>query len=336
MTATNVPDYLAADSEIGGCARRIWSLNPAQGKLQLFHPGGGVTWSITSQQRTELLTKYNVFPKWDEAGRGNGIHDGMYSDHDAATLKSYVDNAIRDGEWHFTIFHGIGGDWISQNVPAFIELLDYMVTKKSTVWFPTCTQAHKYREERLTAQVSVVEATDAVIRVNLTSTMDTGLYNYPLTLKTTGVPATWDSCRVTQGSTTAAFPVIGGTVLYYALPSKGEISLRKNVSTSLAPGLRNRADAAAGIRERLTAHATRSSVDVQYRLHTEGRVTIRLSTLQGALVSTLVDATMSAGRHSVSKDLGAEGAHNLKNGMYIVSAVLPDGFHAVRATAQTN
>jgi hypothetical protein len=116
--------------------------------------------------------------------------------------------------------------------------------------------------------------------------MDTALYAYPLSLKTSA-PAGWDSCRVTQGSSGAVFAVAAGSVLYYAVPGKGEISLTNNASTSVVPRLKDSVGASAGAGACVTARVHGSSVVVQYRVTGAGRASSRLCNLQGALIGAL-------------------------------------------------
>jgi hypothetical protein len=213
--------YAEAEYEIGESARIIWEANPGQ-KLQLFMSGGGTTWNITPDEMVYLLTKYCCVQ-----GRGGGTENDAWNSHyipNAADLISYIDMAIAEGSWHHIVCHGVGpeAEWLPTSGPALIALLDYLADHKSQVWVGTHTQVHKYDQERASAQVRVIEATDGRIRLDVTSGKDPALYDLGLTLRTQ-VPPSWLAVEVTQGTVTFRHRVEYGCVRYEAVPGMGEI-----------------------------------------------------------------------------------------------------------------
>lgn len=91
----------------------------------------------------------------------------------------------------------------------------------------THTQIHKYDVEQESARVSVLEATEEEIRLELSADTDPLLYDYPLTLQTR-VPTDWKSCGVVQKRTSENYPVSAGVVEFAAVPGNGDISLTAN------------------------------------------------------------------------------------------------------------
>ena len=149
--------------------------------------------------------------------------------HSASSLRGFVDAAIKEGTYHYIIFHGIGpsAEWGGQkDGDAFVALLDYLVDKKDLVWSETFTKIYKYAGERDHSHVATEEVSDNGIRVTLTSELDTtpGMFDYPVTLRTY-VPLDWKTCTVQQANHSAVYSVEGGVVQYSALPNAGEISI---------------------------------------------------------------------------------------------------------------
>lgn len=217
-------NYEQAEREIGETAKAIWEANPRQ-RLQLFLRGGGTQWIITKDELDEILQKYDCV-----MGRGGGIEDPTWEvDPSADTLRGYVDTAIQEGSWHLVGFHGIGPncEWGGPvDGTAFIALLDYLVEKRDRVWCGTHLEVHKYDQERSTAAVKILDATSSTMRLELASTKDSRLYDYPLTLRSP-IPAGWKSTRVTQNGIVLAHIVIEGYAQYHAVPGKRQITLEE-------------------------------------------------------------------------------------------------------------
>lgn len=222
---TGARDASDAEWEIGENARRIWAMQP-ETKILLFERGGGTVWDTSEDQIRQALNKYHCV---DGRGAPGVDSPAWLTNHSAAELRGFVDAAIKDGNYRYVIFHGIGpnSEWGGQSDgDAFIALLDYLVEKSDLVWSDTFTKIYKYVEEREKSVISTKETSANLIRLALTSSLDTskGMFDYPVTLRTE-VPAEWKTCTVTQGSNFTAYPVKAGVVQYSAAPNAGEISI---------------------------------------------------------------------------------------------------------------
>jgi hypothetical protein len=215
-----------ADYEIGESVRIVWELNPpGKSKLLLFLGGGG---AIYPDGFRDIVKKYPVV-----SSRGGGIpYRGRSGGEDLVT---FAKEAIEKGEWHSISSHGTGpyAEYLSFNYKYFEALLDYLASVKDKLWVGTCGDVHKYSQELGTANVSVIEASNALIRLELTSEKDPELYDYPLTL-VTEVPKDWKYCHITQGVLHDIQPVKSGMVQYEAVPKRGEIIL-KNSKMDVTP-----------------------------------------------------------------------------------------------------
>lgn len=222
---TGARDDTDAEWEIGENARRIWAIEPDE-KILLFERGGGTVWDTSEEHISKVLKKYHCVD-----GRGApGVDSPAWQiNHSAADLRGFVHAAIREGSYHYIIFHGIGpkAEWGGQtDGEAFISLLDYLVEKKDIVWSDTFTKIYKYVQEREHSRTSVIENSRNRIRLALTSSLDTshGMFDYPVTLET-DVPVEWKTCTVRQGNSSAAYAVKEGVVRYSALPNGGDITI---------------------------------------------------------------------------------------------------------------
>jgi hypothetical protein len=169
---TGARDDADAEWEIGENARRIWTIEPDE-KILLFERGGGTVWDTSESNIAELLKKYHCV---DGRGAPGTDSPAWQINHSAKDLRDFVDAAIKEGSYHYIIFHGIGpkAEWGGQtDGKAFISLLDYLVDKRDIVWSDTFTKIYKYVQEREHSQTSVIENSRNRIRLALTSSLDT-------------------------------------------------------------------------------------------------------------------------------------------------------------------
>jgi hypothetical protein len=109
--------------------------------------------------------------------------------------------------------------------------VDDVQRTKGELWITDHISSHQYAEERDTSVVKVLEAGDARIRLDLTSTADPALYDLPLTLLLiTHTPAGWQGANVTQGERTTTAAVHDGAVQYRAVPNGGPTTLTPAVA----------------------------------------------------------------------------------------------------------
>lgn len=214
--------YAEAEQEIAHAAEIIWKTNPRQ-RLQLFLKGGGTRWDISDEELAEILTRYDCV-----RGRGGGTEDPTWEVNPSAdTLRGYVDTTIQERGWHLVGFHGIGPncEWGGPvDGKAFIALLDYLIEKREHVWCGTHTEVHKYDQERSTATVQILEASNEQVRLDMVSAKDPRLYDFPLTLRTR-LPADRKTISVIQNGITLPHIVMGKFVQYEAVPGRGEIKI---------------------------------------------------------------------------------------------------------------
>jgi hypothetical protein len=221
MHHAGATDSAMADYEIGECARTIWALRPPGAtKMQAFASGGGTTWNVSP---APFLVRYYCFNRFSSATIRTAAGDN------AVTMTSYMHTAINTSGWQQLAFHsidqgGLGSDY-SIDSTQFITFIDSLYMFRSQLWVGGFVSVYQYQNERNSAQVSVLEATNSLVRLNLTSSQDSALYKEPLTL-ISEVPTAWDLCLVTQAGASRVYQAdTAHKVMFTAIPKYGEIRL---------------------------------------------------------------------------------------------------------------
>jgi hypothetical protein len=123
------------------------------------------------------------------------------------------------------------GEWLSVETDAFLTYLDYLVSVEDELWVAGYIRVYQYQEEREAAQVSVLDASEDLIRLEFSADLDTSLFKEPLTL-ITEVNADWDSCEVVQAGKSGIYVVDDNArVQFEAIPGGGEILLKRYPET---------------------------------------------------------------------------------------------------------
>ncbi len=207
-------DLAEADFEIGEASRHIWKLFPSRSKLLLFARGGGTTWGISGDDLRSLMAKHLVVRR----PRSSSLSDESDT---ADKIASFPQRAIDERTWELVLFHGVGSEWISTNLKAFTELLDFVVAHRSQLWIATEGAGYRYQQEYQAISRVAVEPQPrvgfAVViecdpgKVVTLGRPFTEMYDEPLTVRVR-VPNSWSRFMVTQGDRTREYDalVIGG------------------------------------------------------------------------------------------------------------------------------
>ena len=153
---------------------------------------------------------------------------GPLSKTTLAQMKSYIDTTIAHNNiWLVLVFHGINGlGWEALPDTLLDTYFQYIKQNENNLWIAGFKDVAKYMRERMHADVSDEKSNNNII-VHLTQSLDTSVYNMPLTLKTY-IPATWNSVKIIQGNhqqqQTSKKEANGNYILYNAMPG-GTITL---------------------------------------------------------------------------------------------------------------
>jgi len=176
-------------------------------------------WAVTKEQLAEGLKKNKLLLRPETGG-----HWGHINLKTGAELISRIDKGLATGTFDFCAFHGVGGEWLSTDLPPFIELIDALVAKREQLWITDVISAQKYETERTTAKATI-EKSGAELHVTLKCDADATLYNQPLTV-IAKVPADWKKCQAIQGSTQTEVTVANGVAMFDAMPNGQPVVLK--------------------------------------------------------------------------------------------------------------
>lgn len=175
-------------------------------------------WNVTDDELAQLLAKHRLIL------RPNVLFAQIHL-KDAPAMVARVERALASGKPESVAFHGVGGEWLSIDVPAFLTFLDFVDKNRDRLWVTDPISIHKYEKEREAAKVEVKETSAKQICIVLSSQADAAVYDEPLTL-VTQVPGEWKNVTVSQGKRMATLAATNGQVQYDASPGDEAIILQ--------------------------------------------------------------------------------------------------------------
>ncbi len=207
------------EGEIAACNEYVLGLKPERKipRLLSFAYPGGCKWDVPEEDKIKALKKYNLIVRPTSAGRSAGVHVKT-----ASELKALVEAGISTGSPIVIGFHGVGGEWLSIDLPIFTELLDFVSENKSSIWSSDPVSIYKYEMERdsSTVRISRIEGSSAS-RISLDCPLDP-LYDEPLTLSIQKT-STIGSLRISQAGQALQQFIAGDKLCFDAVPNHGEI-----------------------------------------------------------------------------------------------------------------
>jgi peptidoglycan/xylan/chitin deacetylase (PgdA/CDA1 family) len=191
--------------------------------------------ALRNRMPEPFLTELN---RWNRQNPGSAATEYVQWQREARTFtslplkKSWVDTtAVHDNIWLVLVYHGVDGiGWDALPGEMLEEYFSYIKSKEDDLWIATFGDATKYMRQRMHSTLRTARR-GGTIRVTLGHSLDSSMYNIPLTLKTR-VPANWDEVLVRQDEKeTVTLPrkdETGNYVLYQAVPNEGVITLRRD------------------------------------------------------------------------------------------------------------
>lgn len=152
---------------------------------------------------------------------------GPLSKTSLSKMQSWIDTTIaHDNIWLVLVFHGIDSvGWEPLTSQTLATYFKYIKKHEDSLWIASFGDVARYMRERMNATVRTEMRSDT-IKITLTHTLDSILYDYPLTLKTY-IPNSWKTVSVSREKD---IPVIkkgkdksGYFIEYQALPNTGTI-----------------------------------------------------------------------------------------------------------------
>ena len=144
-------------------------------------------------------------------------------------MESWIDTTLNHKNiWLVLVFHGVDGiGWEALPSELLRKYFTYLKSKEDDLWIATFGDVARYIRERMNSTVNT-EKKGGKITVNITNTLDTTMYDIPVTLKTY-VPSKWKDVQVVQDNRETTVSQqrdsSGYYVLYHAIPNFGSIIL---------------------------------------------------------------------------------------------------------------
>lgn len=161
---------------------------------------------------------------------------GALTDTSMKIMKSWVDTSIaHDNIWLVLVFHGVNDiGWEPKTGEELEEYFVYIKEKEEQLWVATFADVSKYIKERKNTKISSKIENKRIV-LNISTDLNTTMYNVPLTMKTY-VPKVWKSIlfetrnnRKNQLILNTQKDSLGSFVLYDVLPNEGEIILSEQM-----------------------------------------------------------------------------------------------------------
>jgi hypothetical protein len=113
-----------------------------------------------------------------------------------AKMKSYIDTClVHNNIWYVPVLHGVDGIGYEPRTGAELEeYFSYIKERESYLWVGTFGDVAKYMKERKNSSVKSEVRGDS-IAVNVSSALDTEVYDVAMTLKTY-VPQAWKTAAL--------------------------------------------------------------------------------------------------------------------------------------------
>ena len=146
-------------------------------------------------------------------------------------MESWIDTTLNHKNiWLVLVFHGVDGiGWEALPSELLRKYFTYLKSQEDDLWIGTFGDVARYIRERMNSTVNT-EKKGGKITVNITNTLDTTMYDIPVTLKTY-VPSKWKDVQVVQDNRETTVSQqrdsTGYYVLYHAIPNFGSIILSK-------------------------------------------------------------------------------------------------------------
>ncbi|ABG60575.1 polysaccharide deacetylase family protein [Cytophaga hutchinsonii] len=158
-----------------------------------------------------------------------------------ATFNGLVQNVTTGGGLLTFLYHSIddattshGDNWYSQVKQADLQAqLDKLVSVKDVVWITTFSQAIKYHKEKACATLTQTQVPDGTTwKFTLTDTLSNNtIYNQPLSIKLKMHGVNYMSV-LQNGVALPIDRIRNDSILFHAVPDKGEIVLTTQLITS--------------------------------------------------------------------------------------------------------
>jgi len=207
----NAADELDAQLDAANAVLRELEPGRPWPRLISFAVPGGVPWKISKDElKAKLDARFLV-------ERPN-FQSPPWFCKTVADAEAYIDRCIAEGRMGHIDFHGIGGDWLSNETGYLEGVAKKLDSVRDRMWLAGAEDWNRYSAERDAAKVKVEARTATAMKVTVSiGDLDPKVYDHPLTLE---FETKWPSARVTAGKAKSVVKAKDGKIRFQARPGE--------------------------------------------------------------------------------------------------------------------
>jgi len=143
-------------------------------------------------------------------------------------MNTASDDAASSGSWLVWLIHGIDDDPACCPIASSVlqSNLNYVAANTNKWWIETFGNVCRYIQERNASVLTVVSNGTTNITLRLTNSLDSTIFNYPVTLRRP-MPSGWPAAGITQNGAAVPGQVVNGNLMFDVVPNGGDIVLSK-------------------------------------------------------------------------------------------------------------
>ncbi len=155
-----------------------------------------------------------------------------------AELIALADSGAATGGWMVLLMHGVDDDggWSPVASSALREFLRHLRENDTRFWVETFGNVTRYIRERDAASIIEVSADESAIEVQVTDSLDDGVYDYPITIRRE-LPEGWEAVSGVQDGEPIRAEIAEMDskryIVFDAVPDGGPVVLRKVIAGTM-------------------------------------------------------------------------------------------------------
>ena len=228
------------EADITDAYTQLTAWFPEQNILTFAAPWGQSTADSTAEIKKHHYANrgaggnlQNANPQGDEWYQ---LRSFVYSDHSAADMNAWADQAINQNGWAIELLHncvdGSTSNGLAIAKDIFADHMEYLAAQKDNLWIGTLNEVTAYIKERQNATVAIDWANGQTMALTVTDTLPDEQFSQPLTLQV-NVPLQWkNGVTYLQGTTIGSSPIVleepgRRYVQINVVPDGGQVILQK-------------------------------------------------------------------------------------------------------------
>ena len=158
-----------------------------------------------------------------------------------------ANSAASQNGWAVFLIHGIDNDGGYSPLPSATlqASVDFFSTNRDRFWVETFGHVARYIKERNDASVVETFSSDSGITLQVTQTLNSAIYNYPITLRRPQ-PTNWFGAVVTQNNQDlgAQIVTVNSTnfIMFDVVPNAGDVTITQRLSQVSVPAAATEGD----------------------------------------------------------------------------------------------